>query len=82
MLLYVGYNEFDYCDNVVIALKCVVVVDYYDWEDDVLLCMLWGSIIIYEVYVKGLMYLYLEILVEICGIYKVFGYLVMINYLK
>lgn len=81
-MLYVGYNEFDYRDNVVIASKCVVVVDYYDWEDDVSSRTSWGSIIIYEVYVKGLTYLYSEISVEIRGIYKVFGYSVMINYLK
>lgn len=81
-LLHAGHSEPDYRDNAAIAPKCVVVVDYYDWEDDAPPCTSWGSTIIYEAHVKGLTYLHPEIPVEIRGTYKALGHPVMINYLK
>lgn len=81
-LLHAGHNELDYRDNAAIAPKCVVVVDYYDWEDDAPPRTPWGSTIIYEAHVKGLTYLHPEIPVEIRGTYKALGHPVMINYLK
>lgn len=82
MSSYVGYNEFDHCDNVVTVLKRAAAADYHDREDDVLLCMLRGSITTHEVYAKGPMHPYLETLAETCGIHKVSGYLATTNHPK
>ena len=46
-LLHAGHNEPDYRDNAAIAPKCVVVVDHYDWEDE--MCIRDSSFI----YLKG-----------------------------
>lgn len=81
-LLHAGHSEPDYRDNAAIAPKCVVVVDHYDWEDDVPPRTSWGSTIIYEAHVKGLTYLHPEIPVDLRGTYKALGHPVMINYLK
>jgi len=62
--------------------KCVVVDDWFDWEDDRSPDIPYHETIIYEAHVKGLTCLHPGIPEEIRGTYAAIGHQVIIDYLK
>ncbi|KOC91089.1 glycogen debranching protein GlgX [Winslowiella iniecta] len=77
-----GVDEPDTADSAAIAPKSVVVIDDFDWDDDVPPRVPWGSTVIYEAHVRGLTKLHPDIPEAIRGTYAALGHPVMIDYFK
>lgn len=71
----------DCCDLVFVMLKVVVVDEVFDWSNDCCLDVLWCSIVIYEIYVCGVLMCCVGLCLLECGMFVLFVYLVFIDYL-
>ncbi|MFS2221783.1 glycogen debranching protein GlgX [Pantoea sp. B65] len=79
---FCGDEQIDTQDSADIAPKSVVVVDDFDWEDDVAPRVPWGTTVIYEAHVRGLTKLHPDIPEAIRGTYAALGHPVMIDYFQ
>ena len=77
-----GIEEPDGEDSAAIAPKSVVVIDDFDWGDDVPPRVPWGSTVIYEAHVRGLTKRHPDIPEAMRGTYAALGHPVMIDYFK
>lgn len=80
-LSFENTTEPDQQDNASVMMKCRVLNETYDWQQDVSPTIDWANMIIYEAHVRGITSLHPDIPKPLSGTYAGLAHPVMIDYL-